>query len=482
MTEKNTSYIDEEKVDTTAIFESKNEERRLVRKLDLRLIPFLALLYLLSFLDRINLGNAKLDSIEKDIGTTPAEFNWALSIFFIGYIIFEVPSNVILKLIGPRRWLPIVMILWGTVMMAMAAVHSTAGLLIARFFLGVTEAGLFPGIVFYLSLWYTRNEQTSRMALFFAAATVSGAFGGVLAYGIIQMSGIQGLKGWQWLFILEGLPTVIVAFISYFYLPDFPENSPFLNERERSLCVARLKKDAGAASQQHFSWNQCFMVLRDWKVPMHMAVYITTSTPLYSLSLFLPSIINELGYKDKLTAQLMSAPPYAIACFFCILVAMSSDKRSERGLHMGIPALVGCIGYILLVALRPYGAAAQYVAAIITTTGVFSTVPAMLSWFTCNIGGHTKRAVASAAIIAFGNVGGAIGGQIYREDDRQNGYIRGHIICMSCLFAAFVLCCLFKYLLRRENRRRDQLTPEEYEREAQGEELCDWHPDFRYIT
>ncbi|KAL1917030.1 uncharacterized protein VTP21DRAFT_5228 [Calcarisporiella thermophila] len=458
------------------------EERRLVRKLDLRLIPFLALLYLLSFLDRINLGNAKLDTIESDLNTTGAEFNWALSIFFIGYILFEVPSNVFLKIVGPRRWLPLVMIAWGTVMMAMSAVQNATGLLIARFFLGVTESGLFPGIIFYLSLWYTRNEQTIRISLFFAAATISGAFGGVLAYGIIQMAGIQGLKGWQWIFILEGLPTILVAIVSYFYLPDFPENSRFLNAREKLLCVSRLKKDGRQEGKVKFSWHQFFMVLKDWKIPMHMLIYITTSIPLYSLSLFLPSIINQLGFKDKLTAQLMSAPPYVIACLFCVLTAISADRNCERGLHVAIPSLVGCIGYILLVALQPYGAVSLYIATIITTTGVFSTVPAMLSWFTCNIGGQTKRAVASAAIIAFGNIGGAIGGQIYREDDKASGYIRGHIICMSCLFVAFIACCLFKWLLIRENGRRDRLTPEEYAREAAGEDLCDWHPDFRYIS
>ncbi|KAG0174546.1 hypothetical protein DFQ28_005881 [Apophysomyces sp. BC1034] len=451
------------------------EMRRLLWKLDLRIVPFLGVLYLCSFLDRVNIGNAKLAGLVVDIGISASDYNWALSIFFIGYILFEVPSNLMLKKIGPSKWIPIVMMAWGTVMACMAAIHNTAGLLASRFFLGITEAGLFPGVIFYLSLWYTRKEQATRVAIFFSCSTLAGAFGGVLAYGIMQMDGIRGLRGWQWIFIIEAIPTLILAFASYFALPDFPENSSFLTERERDAVVLRLKNDAGPSTETHFSWKQFRDAFLDWKVYMHALVYICGSTPLYSLSLFLPSIISGMGYTD-LSAQAMSAPPYAV-----VLVAMHADKHCERGLHIAVPGFVGMIGYMLLVVLKDRGPVALYISAIITTTGVFAHIPAMLSWFTNNIGGHTKRGVATAFIISIGNIGGVLGGQIYRADDAPF-YTRGHEICMGLMAGVVVVSLTFKFLLERENRRRENLTEEEFKRESQGEDLCDLHPGFRYIS
>ncbi|KAI8582476.1 hypothetical protein K450DRAFT_227361 [Umbelopsis ramanniana AG] len=459
---------------------SQAEMRALLWKLDLRLIPFLGVLYLCSFLDRVNIGNAKLAGLTKSITISDNDYNWALSIFFIGYILFEIPSNLMLKKIGPSKWIPIVMITWGMVMCAMAAVKTSAGLLVARFFLGITEAGLFPGTIFYLSLWYTREEQATRVALFFGCSTIAGAFGGVLAYGIMQMEGLQNLHGWQWIFILEGLPTLILAFACYFVLPDFPENSKFLNERERELVVRRLRLDAGPATEQHFSWVQFRAAFTDYKVYLHSLVYICGAIPLYSLSLFLPSIISGMGF-TSLTAQAMSAPPYAIACIFTIGVAIHADKRRDRGWHIFFPVAVGALGYLLLIVLKSKGSAAMYVAACITTTGVFSHIPAMLSWFTNNIGGHTKRGVATAFIISIGNVGGAIGGQVYRSTDAPF-YTTGHAICLALMCTSMVTTLTFKYLLNRENKRRENLTPEQFEQESQGTDLCDKHPGFRYIS
>ncbi|KAI8356052.1 major facilitator superfamily domain-containing protein [Mortierella sp. GBAus27b] len=426
---------------------------KLRRKIDWHLIPLISVLYLCSFLDRVNIGNAKVAGLADHVALTASEYNWALSIFFIGYVIFEIPSNILLKKIGPRKWITIVMLAWGTIMMAMAAVKDAPGLLIARFFLGLTESGLFPGSVYLISLWYTRPEQALRNGLFFSTATMAGAFGGVLAYGIAQMEGVQGLHGWQWIFILEGLPTVLLTIVVFFFLPDFPGTARFLNDQEKELAVHRLIVDAGPATQTHFSWKQFRDVFVDWKVYMHMITYILNATPLYSLSLFFPSIVQGFKY-STLTTQAMTAPAYIIACLFTIACAFSSDRFRERGLHYALPTFVGCLGYILLIITKDHSTTGRYVSLTITASGVFSSVPAMLSWFTSNIGGHTKRGVATAAIISFGNIGGAIGGQIYRASDAADGY----------------------------NRRRANLTPEEFEREAQGEDLCDNHPGFVYYT
>ncbi|KAF9922493.1 hypothetical protein FBU30_007359 [Linnemannia zychae] len=454
---------------------------KLRRKIDWHLIPLIAVLYLCSFLDRVNIGNAKVAHLDQDIKLTPAEYNWALSIFFIGYVIFEIPSNILLKKFGPRRWICIIMVLWGGIMMAMAAVQNAAGLLAARFFLGLTESGLFPGSVYLISLWYTRSEQALRNGLFFSTATMAGAFGGVLAYGIAQMDGVSGLHGWQWIFLLEGLPTVLLTVVVYFFLPDFPSNAPFLNAEEKELAVRRLLIDAGPAVETAFSWRQFRAVFVDWKVYLHMITYILNATPLYSLSLFFPSIVQGFNFTPIVT-QAMTAPAYIIACIFTIIFAFSSDRFRERGVHYAFPTFVGCIGYILLIVTKDAPTINRYVSLTVTASGVFASVPAMLSWFTTNIGGHTKRGVATAAIISFGNIGGAIGGQIYRAQDAKGGFVRGHTICAIMMGASTILILTMKYLLIRENKRRDNLTPEEYEREAAKEEPCDMHPGFRYFS
>ncbi|KAF8929181.1 hypothetical protein BGZ47_001234 [Haplosporangium gracile] len=454
---------------------------KLRRKIDWHLIPLIAVLYLCSFLDRVNIGNAKVAGISESINLTPSEYNWALSIFFVGYVIFEIPSNILLKKMGPRKWICIIMVLWGGIMVAMAAVKTPAGLLASRFFLGVTESGLFPGSVYLISLWYTRAEQALRNGLFFSTATMAGAFGGVLAYGIAQMDGVSGLHGWQWIFILEGLPTILLTVVIYFYLPDFPSTAPFLNAEEKDLAVRRLLIDAGPATETAFSWRQFRAVFVDWKVYMHMITYILNATPLYSLSLFFPSIVQ--GFKfNALTTQAMTAPAYVIACLFTIAFAFSSDRFRERGIHYAFPTFIGGIGYVLLIVTKDSPTINRYVSLTVTASGVFASVPAMLSWFTTNIGGHTKRGVATAAIISFGNIGGAIGGQIYRAEDAKNGYTRGHTICAAMMFISSFLIMVMKYLLIRENNRREKLTPEEFAKEAAKEEPCDNHPGFRYFS
>ncbi|CAF0894710.1 unnamed protein product [Didymodactylos carnosus] len=385
--------------------------RKLVWKIDIHLIPFLALLYLCSFLDRINIGNAKLAGIENDLHLTPSQYNVVLSIFFVGYVLFEVPSNLLLKLLGTSIWLPIIMIIWGIIMMSMAAVKNYPGLLACRLFLGVAEAGLFPGVVFYLSLWYTRREQTLRLGLFFSAAVLAGSFGGVLAFGITKLHNRENLKGWQWIFILEGIPAILLGIISYFYLPYSIETVKWLSDSERQALNKHLKQGTNTtAIQKHFSWSEVKEAFIDKNVYIFMFAYIGNVTPFYSLSLFFPSIIHGMKFSN-LTAQAMSAPPYAVACVLTICIAAHSGYRNERCFHIMGCSLLGIIGYILLLTFPKYGQQAMYAASIIACAGTFSSIPPLLAWFTSNIGGSTKKAVAVAMIVGFGNLGGVFAGQ-----------------------------------------------------------------------
>ncbi|KAF8939303.1 major facilitator superfamily domain-containing protein [Dissophora ornata] len=461
-------------------FDPDSEEVRRVRwKVDKRLIPMLSLLYLCSFLDRVNIGNAKVANLETDLNLKPGVYNLALSIFFIGYVLGEIPANLMLKKIGPRRWVPMVMFSWGIVSMSMAGVKNGVGLIATRFFLGLAESGFAPGPVYIISLWYRRCEQALRLAVFFSAATVAGAFGGLLSYGISQLHGLLGLQAWQWIFLLEGLPTIICCFLAYTFLPDFPETSTFLTPEEKELNVERLRIDAGPATDNEFSWKQFWGVWRDWKLYGHMIIGLLHSVAFASLGLFVPSITLGFGF-DRITTQIMTAPIYVFACLFTILLAVSSDRFSDRGYHAAFSTIVAAVGYMLLIILREYSVAARYVSLVICTCGVYSFVPVMLSWPSSNIGGHTKKGVALAIIISFVQIGGAAGGQLYRADDAPH-YVRGHTISACVLLVDTFLILGFKQLLRRENRRRENLTPEEYEKECKESDMTDANPDFRFF-
>ncbi|KAG8680665.1 hypothetical protein FRC08_016118 [Ceratobasidium sp. 394] len=278
-------------------------DKRLVRKLDWNLLPLVSLLYLLSFLDRSNIGNARVVGLATDIGLKGLEYNICAAVFFITYSAAEIPSNMLLKLLRPSIWIPSIMIGWGLVMTFMCLVKDFKGLLIARLFLGLTEAGLFPGVNFYISMWYKRSEIARRVALFFSAATIAGAFGGLLAFGIDHMEGVGGLHGWAWIFALEGIITVAIAGFAFFYLHDYPETARFLTPDERRAVRARITQDASSLAT-HFDRKFVWQALSDWKSWMQVVVYTGILIPLYAFSLFLPTIITGLGYSGS-HAQLL---------------------------------------------------------------------------------------------------------------------------------------------------------------------------------
>ncbi|KAJ8660813.1 hypothetical protein O0I10_003456 [Lichtheimia ornata] len=457
----------------------QKELRRLLWKLDLRIVPYVSLLYLVSFLDRVNIGNAKIAGLMEDTNMTEYEYGWSLSIFFVAYIVFEIPSNLALKRLGARIWIPIIMGVWGVIMMAMAAAKSGRELMVARFFLGAAESGLYPGIWWYLSTWYTRRELTTRIAFYFGSSTLAGAFGGVLAYGIMHMKGLQGLNGWQWIFIIEGIPPLILAITSYFVLADGPATASFLSSREREIAVKRLEVDAGPATDTKFSWKECWDGIVDWKINYFALMNLGGLIPMFSISMFMPQIVKDMGF-SSINAQAMTVPPYAVAFVICIIVALNADRMFERGWHSAFASFIGVIGYLLLIVLKDKGIAGLYVGTILATIGSFAQLAPRAAWGSGCIGGHTKRAVGVAMISNIGNISGALASTIYQDDDAPH-YVRGHAVCLGTCAAVSIMCIALKYILKYINKRRDRLSPEEYQKACQGEHLGDAHPDFRYV-
>jgi len=442
-----TVHTYEADIDTSHI-----DERALIRKLDYRLIPWLSFLYLLAFLDRTAIGNAKLYNLEADLKITDQQYLLCLTIFFFSYSVFEVPSNVFLKRLRPSIWLSFSMFMWGIMMMLQGLVHNYGGLLGARWLLGMFEAGLFPGVTFYLSCWYKRSEFGIRAAIFFSAATVSGAFGGLLAAAISNMNGVGGKPAWAWIFILEGLVTVVAGLASFWIVQDFPDNAKFLTKAERAFVIRRLQDDDQfSAGGEKLRWKYIMQSLLDWKTWVAMLVYAGADGPLYAFSLFLPSIINELGFTAT-PANLLTVPVYTVACIFTCKVGFLAGRTKKRGIFNMIFFVIGAAGYTILIISR--NAALSYFAVYLAAVGIYPMIANTVSWVSNNVEGTYKRSVTMAMFISFGNINGAVSSNIYRAQDKP-WYRLGHSIVLGYIVMGWIATVIFYSLLRRENMKRD---------------------------
>ncbi|KDQ26569.1 hypothetical protein PLEOSDRAFT_1042794 [Pleurotus ostreatus PC15] len=423
-------------VDTSGV-----DERKLMRKIDLRLIPWLSFLYLLSFL-----GERLLYHLKDDLHLNDTQYLLSLTIFFFSYAIFEVPSNVFLKRLRPSIWLSALMFLWGIMMTVQGLVHNYGGLLGMRWMLGVFEAGLFPGVNYYLSCWYKRSEFGLRAALFFSAATVSGAFGGLLAAAISNMEGIGGKPAWAWIFILEGLATVVAGIVSFWIIQDFPDTAKFLSEAERTVVVRRLQgDDQFSAAGEKLRWKYIWQSLLDWKTWVSSECF--ADMPLYAFSLFLPSIINQvfiLHWYQATPANLLTVPVYVFACIVTCCVGFAADRWGHRG----------GAGYIILIASQ--NAALSYFAVYLATCQYYKHVLILCSaWVSNNVEGSYKRSVSLAMTISFGNINGAVSSNVYRDVDKP-WYRLGHGLVLMYIGFGIVFSVIYRVLLKAENERRDR--------------------------
>ncbi|PWW72079.1 MFS general substrate transporter [Tuber magnatum] len=456
-------------------------DKKLVRKLDMRLIPWLCLLYLASFLDRTNIGNAKIEGLMDDLGMTSGQYNACLTIFFVSYALFEPISNILLKRMKPRIYIPLIMVLWGICMTFMGFCHNFSGMMAARWFLGLTEAGLFPGVNYYLSCWYKRREFGIRAAIFFSAAAVSGSFGGLLAAAISQMNGVGGKRGWAWIFILEGLATVLIGVISFWVVADFPEDAKFLSPEDRARVLRRLRNDRqSSAGYEDFKMLYLWQSLKDWKTYTGMLIYMGVAGTLYAFSLFLPTIIKEMGYSAT-RAQLLTVPPYAAACILTILVGWWSDRSNRRGIFNIATSLLAVVGFCIL--LGSDSAALSYVAVFLSALGIYPCISNTITWVSNNVEGVYKRGVTLGFVIGWGNLNGVMSSNIYRRVDAPH-YRLGHGVVLGylsiCLLGGSVLNWA---LLRRENEKRRNGERDAWVQGLDRKEveyLGDQRPDFLY--
>ncbi|KAF8814977.1 MFS general substrate transporter [Phlegmacium glaucopus] len=434
---------------------SATEERQLVRKLDGRILPIACLLYLFAFLDRSNLGNARLQGLPADVlgGDVTGElFDWVNSAFFFSYIICQVPATVISKLFPPRLWLAGAAIGWGVVSSLMATSFSFGSLMSARVILGIFEAGFGPAIPLYFSFYYTKEEMGQRMAWWFGFAAVAGAFGGLIAFGVQHIH--SSVSNWRLLFIIEGIPPVVLGIVTTFILPDRPESTTFLTERERRIALDRMNRatsgDKGAVVQK----AHVYAALRDWRIYMGGVIYFGLNNALSAISAFLPTIITTFGFTNA-RAQLLTVPPYAVAAVILVSFSYASDKLQTRGIFMSIACTLGGIGYLILLTVA-HNNHARYFATFCIVSGTYTTIGLTIAWYAHNLGSETKKAAGIPMFMAIGQCGSVLGSHLFPKAEGPR-YITGFAVSCALLFLGAVCAIILSISYRLENARRNKL-------------------------
>ncbi|KAG0698169.1 major facilitator superfamily domain-containing protein [Suillus ampliporus] len=455
---------------------SDNEKARIEgtvwRKLDRWVLPVCTLFYLLSFLDRSNIANARVAGMQTSLKMTNYQYSIALTMTYVPYIAAEFPSLLLLKYVGPQRMLPTMVTIWGLVATMQGIVTSYSGLLVCRFFLGLMEGGLFPGLVLYMSLFYPRERLQIRVATFFASASLSGAFSGLLAAAIMNINGKGGKPGWAWIFILEGIFTFLFGFMAFFVLPNSPATARFLSMKERSYVIAKLKADgavAGDDKNDRFSWIEVIRCCQSVHVWMLAPVLFFLGTILYGLAYFEPSIVAGLGYTGN-QAQLMSAPPFAVAFVVSMITAVISDRYGCRGFMIIFFSLCNLIGFVMFYASKSNHI--RYGSLFLTVTGTYCGAPPVITWVANNSAPHVRRATSVAIAFSMTNAGGILATWLLGTLSLAPNYIKATVtfIIMSTLMV--VLSSINLAYLWRQNclkQERRQFVAKENEPEGLGD-------------
>lgn len=448
-------------------------ERKLLRKLDLRM-SILVVIYILNYVDRNNAGAARLRGLESDLHLTGQDFPTLLSILYVGYILMQIPSNMVLNYLGkPSLQLPICMMLWGMMSVLTGVTKNFVGALLTRFFLGFVEAAFFPGALFLLSKWYKRNELGLRVAILYCGNIISNAFGSLLASGILDgMNGKLGHAAWRWLFYIEGTLTIFVAFCAIFILPDFPATTRrrWLSEEESRLAMRRMEEDAGVGDESETevtAWQGFVLAMKDWKV-WCMALAMTSQVISLSFNAYFPTLSATMGFNTTVTL-LLCAPPFAWTAFEAFVVARHSDKVGERFWHCNIPFMVGIVGFII--AISTLDIAARYVSLFLMAQ-CYGGFVVLYTWVSNTFPRPpAKRAVAVAFVNAFSQLGNVAGSYVWPSTWGPT-YTNSYAICISTAGFSIVLLAIMKVHLESLNRKMDEQQEADKEKEK----------GFRYLS
>ncbi|MFH8658328.1 MFS transporter [Streptomyces afghaniensis] len=420
-------------------------ENAVFRKVVRRIVPFLVLCYVVSYLDRVNVGFAKLQMAD-DLGFSEAAYGLGAGLFFIGYFLFEVPSNLMLQRVGARTWIARIMISWGLVSAAFMFVHNEAMFYVLRFLLGAAEAGFYPGVILYCTYWFPSHRRARVIALFMSAIPVAGIFGNPLSGWIMdRFQGVNGWEGWQWMFLLEAIPALLIGVATLFYLDNSVRAAKWLTDEEKAVVERAIAEDAAHQTVHGRVWD----AFREPKVWLMCLIYFCFVMGQYALTFWMPTFIETTGIEGNLAIGLLSAVPFLAALVTMNLFGRSADKRRERRWHLVVPSLMGAVGFSLAAGWA--GSTALSLAALsVAAAGVLTCAPLFWSLPTAFLGG-TAAAVGLAAINSVGNLAGFVSPYMIGalKDATGSTSLPMYVLALSLVVGAAAVLTTDKHVVNR---------------------------------
>ncbi|KAF2129315.1 hypothetical protein P153DRAFT_396600 [Dothidotthia symphoricarpi CBS 119687] len=454
-------------VDSVQSFElyTPDEDKQVLRKLDRRLVLFMALLYCLSFLDRSNIGNARIAGLADDLKLSSNQYEWLLWAFYITYIAFEW-MTLMYRIVPPHIYISICILSWGIVASLQALSTSFGFLLVLRALLGIGEAAFGPGVPFYLSFFFRRHELAFRTGLFISASPLSASFAGALAWLITKVGKHSPLSPWRLLFLLEGFPSVLVAVWAWDFVPDGPGVVKWLTPRQRRVAVLRLRQEKEDEEEEHFdekhagkgkskvNFREVLQTLKDPKCYLTAFMFFSCNVAFSSMPVFLPTIIRDMGY-ESITAQGLSAPPYLFAFVVVLATAYYSDRLQSRSTFIMLHSLLATLGYTIIAISGYYelpNTMVRYMALYPAIAGFFSVITIIITWTINNQESDSQKGTGMAILNIIGQMGPLVGTSIFPKEDGP-WYVRGMGICAAFMLSAGVLAAVLRWVLIRENRK-----------------------------
>ncbi|OAA59956.1 MFS transporter [Cordyceps fumosorosea ARSEF 2679] len=449
-------------------------ESKLRWKLDWHIVPLTSVIF----------WNARIAGLEKNLNMHGYQFNIALSVFYVSYILFEIPSNMVCKWMGPGRFIPVATFCFGVLTMCTGLVRDFSSLCGVRFLLGIFEAGIMPGLVYYLSRWYRQSEMTFRISLFIVSGSLAGAFGGLLASAILKIPSIGTLHSWRMIFVIEGIATCLLGIGSWFVMANDPRTARWLSESERALALRRLRSERpaeGAELVDAFNWTK---IRRGILNPVVLAtgwIFLLNSVIVQGASFFLPTLVAAI-FPDRsvTTKQLLTVPPYVLGALCCIGTSYASWRLNRRGVFLILCAVVPAVGYALFIATPR--ADVRYGAIFLPFFGIYTYGALTNSHAAANVASDTARSSAIATNVMLGNMGGLAASWAYVPSDAPL-YNIGTGLNLASMTSVIITATALYFWVRRDNRRRDELDPvtELSGLDASEIQNLDWkHPEFRW--
>ncbi|KAF8972548.1 major facilitator superfamily domain-containing protein [Flammula alnicola] len=424
---------------------------RTLRKVDWRMLPLLGFLYAVALVDRTNLGIARTAGMQVDLKLYVGErYSIASMIYFIPYILLQIPGNIVVRRLGARTWLTICIAGWGAAQLGMAFVPTWGYLVLCRVFLGVFEAGFFPALVFIITTWYKRHEVQKRLASFYLISIVVGAFSAIFAYALTLMKGLGGLNGWSWIFAIEGIITIVLGILTWLFVPDFPDKSRFLSVEERKMILDRVEADRGDSIPDEMTMAKLIKHLTDPLVWAFCYMFLASTVPAYAIGFFITIILFGMGYSET-DALLLTAPPGLVAAMSVFFFAWISDKTKLRAPWLAVQNVMCIIGLVVAAYAKQNGA--RYVGLFLVNMGASGCVPGVLAYSSNNMTGHSKRSVQTACIVAAGGVGGILATTVFKQKDYPR-YITGMWVTIGFQFGMIIMLGITTFVLHRRNKLR----------------------------